>query len=508
MKIEIEYLSNGKLNVLRVGHKEEYQIWNVEAYNRSTFQDVNKLFENINNYFSSLKKYEQDAIWDIYKKTYVAMEEISDSVRLHQHLQGLMKKLFDIVTFDSVKKWTLGYGEVVLPDDLKNDYSPEDTTQRIRNRTYLRDDYYNLAIFSIQLKTMVPMFGEYIRRVNKEVGTKFKESQSLNLLAKTELVASDPFKRLLTYIEASIEGEEVRNSAILSGLGTSELPYWLLSRVIIRKVAVSEVNMGENIISNIYHSVTQQITQLDKTFNGRINSKREPDRGSEEDKTSFIENYKINQELSDGDLVMLSVYADNISNMVNKIDPTVPKNFIASSTQLARAAGEIQISQHQLVLAQWILSKAIPPRGIPLLNKRSLLNAMAATQSILWNWELYELALLMFVEPVKSSGYGANITATRLSRKYVDMFLEVYPYYQKATVRDDNLRQTNVACKAIDTVALPLIQSEWNYWAPNELLEKLNLSSGDNKPYVVSAEIKHNLAELLIKLNNGRQTTI
>lgn len=515
MRIDIEYLSQGRLSVLRLSHKEENMIWNVEAYSRSTFQDVMQLFDNINGYFASLKKEEQDTVWDIYKASLTAMDEINEPTRLHQFLQNQMKTLFEIVTFESVRKWVLGYGKIALPDDLKNDYGPEDTTQLIRQRTYLRDDYYALAVFSIQLKVLVPIFGEYIGRVNKETGTKFKESYTMNLLSKTEIVRLDVFNRLLVYIDASIESEKiknpsvVKNSAILNGLGSSELPMWLLARIIVRRIAVSEVNMGENLISNVYHTVTQQLSQLDKTFNGRVVDKIKPrTAGSDENKTSLAENYKINQEISDGDLVMLSVYADDVENMVKRVDPTVDKDKIQLAIQIARASGEIPISKHQITMAQWVLSKAIPPRGIPLLNKRSLLNAIAATQAILWNWELHELALLMFVMPAGSPGYGANVTATRLSRKYVDMFLEEYPHYQRITAKDDNLRQTNVACKAIDNIALSLIQNEWKYWAPAEICEKLSLPLNDTRPYIVSAEIKHQLAELIVRINSNRHSAI
>jgi hypothetical protein len=505
MQIKVDSTYAQQLRELVVSHAHESSSWNVEMYSRTTLQNANTLFDNLNGYFASLTLEKQETLWKCYQSILESMESISEPTRLHAYIQENVKTIYEILSFEELKRWTLLHGVVNMPVDLKLAHLPTDSelTQRL---TYLRDDYYDLAIFSALLKALLPIFGECFRRVGKEVRSKFKEHYAFSLLSKSAVLKLPAFYRLRDYVEAKTQNEERKNpagyrknSAIFGGLGTAELPDWLLAKALVRRVAVHEETIGDNVVANVYHTIDQQISSLDKTFNGRVNEKKLYSGQTDEDNVSIVENYKVKQEISDGDLCVLSVYTDHPETVANHVDPSCNLYYLELCVSAAIKQTQLVIGEHHLTLAQWVLASAIPPRGIPALNKPTLLKALGVTQALLWHWGFKELALLMLANPTPTEHFSVSVPTSRLSKRAIDTFTELYPHYQLPSSASTGIRVTNVACRAIDLLASSLIQSDWIPGGPSELLVELKLSFGE--VWVVSAEIRQELAELVFKLN-------
>jgi len=512
MRIDIGEGSGNQFVTLNMVHGDQEMLWNVDTYKRSIPADVNSVFNNINGYLESLSDTKQKKIFNIYHDIQTIMDEVSEGFHLHVKVQAKVKELFDQVSFEGLRKWIRFHGRVGAPGDLKVNYEGVDN-ELTRRLTYLRDDYHDLAVFSALMKLAVPIFGEYIRRMGKEVGTKFKEHYAFSLVSKSNIIELPAFLRLRDYVEAKAQNEERKkpgdyrkNSAVFGGLGTEELPDWLLSRAIVRRVAIHEEAVGDNIVANIFHAVDSQINSLDKTFNGRVNEKRLYGSATEEDNISVAENYKVKQEISDGDLSVLSIYTEEMYDMAGRVDPTFDREKIRLCSVALAERPMLKIVQHHLTLTQWTLAKAISPRGIPSLNKPALLKAMSVTQGLLWHWGFIELATLMSAEPSEEASVAAGAATTRLGKKHTERFFEIYPHYQPVSKSAHNLRNVNVACKAIDLIAADLVECDWVSHGPAELIKSLDLKPGDT-PHVVSAEIRHLLGDLLLKVREVRTQT-
>ncbi len=505
MRIDIEHPDRGKLSLLRLSHKNMEQIWNVSTYDRTNFADLQSLFKEINDFFAYLPESSQDIIWSVYANAWDIFETTNDPNRLHQKLQKEVRRLYEVIKFDDLKRWSLLYANIAMPSNLKNDYGPGEVKQRTKDKTYLRDDYYDLAVLTIMLRPMVPIFGQYIKQVGKEVGTNFKEHVALGLLSRSGLLSSPVVQRLRTYVEATVKAEEHRDSAVLGGLGTAELPDWLLSKAIVRRVTLGEINNPNNsIISNVYHTIDQLVNSMDRNFSGRVNPKKPYTGGNEEDNVSVAENYKVKQEISDGDLCMLSVYTQQMYDMVGRVDPTINMDLVDQCASNVARYPRLKISQHHITLCQWTLAVAISPRGIPSLNKPSLLRALAATQALLWHWGFKELAALMFAEEIiyeEVGIYGVGDDSTnKLSMEYVRILTEKYPHYQRQGGRDrkQQPRQVNVACKAIDKLSKEMVANEWRLCGPSKLVEEIGYPG--NAPFIIPSDIRTQLADLIIKI--------
>lgn len=513
MEIAVGNSTTGKLDTLYIRHKGEELEWHVKTYNRSMITDIHRMFANINGYIASLGGELQDRLWQCFCDAKQAMEDINEAHRLKTRVQTIVRDIYDIITFEDLKRWVMVYGRIDIPADLKSDYTGI-SSELTRRLTYPRPDFYDLCVLSILLKPMIPIFGEYIWRMDQEVGTRFKEHHAFSLLSKSPIISLPAFKRLREYVEAKAENEQRKapseyrkNSAILGGLGTEELPDWLLSRMVVRRVAIYEESVNDNIVARIFHAIDQQINSLDKTFRGRVADKPLFNGKSEEDNISVAENYKVKQGISDGDLAVLSIFTDEIYDMAGRVDPTFDKHKVKLCTDAHAEHPKLGVEKHHITITQWVLSSAMPPRGIPFLNKPALLKTMGVTQALLWHWGFTELALLMLAEPSPEFSLAANKPTTRLSKKYTDLFSKLYPHYQQVSrSAASNTRNVNVACRAIDNLSGHIIHSDWKVYGPKELIQEIGLKDLET-PYVVSAEIRQQLGNLVLKIQSVRNGT-
>lgn len=504
----MEFKTDGQQHVrlvyIDILHRDESLNFSMKSFNRTTFTDTLKMFDNTNKYLSSLEPKVQDEIFNIFKEVKETFLEIHDSSRVHIQLTRLIAKLFKIITFDKVKDYFNKYATVRIPPDLKDSFTGEDN-ELTRQLTYLRKDYYDLVILSGMLKFAAPIFGEYLEIVDKEVGSKFKEYKVYTLLSKSNIIYLESFKRLQVYVDASIEKEKRKNqsslrtgSSIFAGLGTQELPGWLISKSIIRKLMLHEELSENSAIASIYHSIEQHINSLDKSFGGTVRDKKAPFKDNEGDKTSLAENYKIKQTISDGDLSLLSAYMDELDSIILKVEPNINRELLAICNKNLGENSFIDINTHQMTLSQWVLSSAISPRGIPALNKSSLLKALAGTQAVLWQWGFKELAILMTSVPHQGEdGFGGSVA--RIDNKTVQLLNELYPYHQIKS-KNLNSRNTNPALKAINKMSAAIIANDWYSYSPKEMEEDVGINP-KNKVIYASPDVSLQLANLIIKIN-------
>lgn len=504
MHFKVDGAQHNRIYYIDVVQGEVSINFSMKNYARTTFFNSSTFFDNINAYLQSLPPDVRAKLFSKYVAIKEAYDEINDPARLHMVVQKLVTEIYSIVTFDNLKSWYLKHGRVTIPPDLKDSFEGEDNdlTEKL---TYVKSDYYDLTILSSLLKFMAPVFGEYLDSMSDEVGVRFKEHRAFSLLVKSQIFGLEAFKRLNVYIDASLEKEKRKpsdfksSSAVFGGLGSSELPDWLLSKAVVRRLAIHEEKSENSIIANIYHSIDQQIKSLDKTFGGSIKDKQNYDTGKgEEDKASVVENYKVKQTISDGDLSVLSIYTNQLHDMIKIVDPLIPTELVVKCDDNLSRRNYFNISEHQITLAQWVLHKSISPRGIPSLKKTAILKAIAGAQSVLWGWGFKELALLMTCEPYVGGGMTGS-PSSRLGKKYIDVFEDLYPHRQVLS-KNVNVRNSNPAMIAIEKLAGNLSQSDWISYSPGELEEEMGLDP-KNKVHIVSAEIKHQLADLIIRLN-------
>ena len=501
MKISVENLELDKMTMVKIEHGRVSSLWNTSTYERTSFNKLGNFFDDINRYWASLPMPQQARIFDVYERMLFVLNNVNTLMHLQLQMRDLVKELYSFHDLEELKRSILFYGDVKIPATMKSDYGPKD----IKPRTYLRDDYMELVLFTIALRPMVPVFGEYIEHIKKEVGSNHKEHNAMGILSTSNIYNCPAMERLRTYVCSSVEYEDVSISAVLEGLGSDELPEWLLNRSIIRKVLVGEVNVPDDkstIISNIYNFIISNNRSMDRNFKGKVTDKRQPRDGSDEDNISLVETYKVKQEVSDGTVVLASVYSEAFLQMAQKIDPTVPKGLLNKFVRAAVANEELNILKHHITLSQWVTHKALAPRSIPSLNKPALLRTIGVTQTLLWHWGFKELALLMTATPVpdeEGDVFGTLDTRTRIPKDLLDQLVERYPYYRRTNSKMQNERQSNVGARAVDSLAKEIFQYDWVVNAPQEFLAEVYPNG--TTTMLAPSDLKSQLAKLILNIH-------
>lgn len=497
-------------NVVMVSHGDRKITWDLRLYYRNAVLPLDRVFEHINGYWATLPNERQDAIFDCYQEARNALNEIVDQNMMHHRLTQIVKRLYTQMPFDELRHWTSTYGRIKVPPSIKDDYSQLEISERNQNsmdyqsRTYLRGDYLDLVNLSIALRPMIPIWSEYARSDQPSVGGTFREYHAMSLLNTSHILNVDPVHRLREYIETSTPDLKTLLSAALGGLGSSELPDWVMSLAIMRKLVVIELSSYEdssNIISVIYHHVRNTIKTVDRRFASRIRDKSKPSGNDDDESKSILETYKIKQEISDGDLMVLSIYTEDTLRLAQRICPEVDASKVKACGDNIRRCMSHHPTHGQLVILRWVMSQIIPPRSIDNINKTSIFTAIAASQAVLWEWGFPDLALLMTSTETRDKNgllIGGIESRSRIPKEYVEQFVDLYPHYQEKGSKDRD-RQTNVACKAIDAITKDFIKCDWHVFAPASLAA-LGSTIDDMGLMNAPTDIKSQLSVLVLKL--------
>lgn len=500
---------------LNVEHNGGVINWSLGFYSRPRDIEVPRVFEHVNGFLASLSQERQANIFFAYERLKSSIDDVVDPAQVHVHLTKATKKLYELFTFEELTEWVRRNGNIRIPPSITERYDELDISKRnesFEDRTYLRSEYFDLVVLAIYMRFMIPVWSEYAIRLQQyRSNTSFREYQVMSVLKTSSAVSVPPMNRLRQYIEMSNEAEiKTQMSAALGSLGSSELPDWLLSLAVVRKLVLVEVSTGDdanNIIRVMYRHVKNTLKSMDRKFSGRVTNKTNYERGDDDPK-SVLDGYKIKQQISVGDLMTMSVYTRNPVEMAIKYDPSIDKRMVIDCYDHTKKLINHQPTHGQIVLLSWVLSRIMPPTSVYNINRQSLMACQAMTQAVLWHWGFYDLAILLTASEVRDmNGHtlGGVESRTRILKEYVEKLMVLYPHYQENGVRERD-RQVNMVCKTIDSITPDFVKCDWSTTAP-KALQKLGTSVDDRGIVVAPNDIKTQLCELVLKLNNLNQQT-
>ncbi len=503
MEIQITSLETNidSLGDIIMRHQGEEIIWSGSSYERARFNNVNGLFSQINDYWAKLTENRQQNIFDVYKRIKHVLDTVTDFNRSHQRLQVLVKDLYELHNLQEIIKMVMLDSRIVIPPSVKECLGPKDS----KDLTYLKIDYQELMAMAVYFRPMVPVWSEYIRNYKEHTGNIYKESLAFALLSLSQAANIGPLERLSWYIDKNIDGEKTSIAAILGGLGSADLPGWLLALAVVRRLAVGEITAPDgsvNIISNIYNFLVNSLDGLDRRFGGRVAEKHNPNNQMGDDNMSAPENYKIKQEFSLADIDGAAVSIDNLDKLIHmakSVDITIPEELVIKCVTGVQG---IANAAFQNAIAGWCCKNTTSPRIIGHLLYDERCNVYGVAQAILWHWGFFELAAMQTALPImgeRAAFYGGQSMA-RLTRDIQDKLLEMYPHYQLTSDNKGSRgRQDNVAVPAIEAITPSAVANRWNFKGPAELGEITGLTGS---AFVCPPDFKNMIARFLIRLNN------
>lgn len=488
-----------------ISHGEESLTWDVSMFDKSNFAGSFDMYHYNNLYFKKKSAEEQTQIFDIFKRIRIAFNEINEWKRLSKTLQPLIHDLFEHHDVEQVRQWILFNTDIQFPLDLKSVYIPSNDKTGSREQTYIISDYQKLIALTFCLRLMIPIWGEFISQTRRDTGTNFKEYYAFLLLSNTSLFNSEAMQKLTTYVKYSMPNER-SNATVLGGISSEDYPWWILSLVAIRCICTKDISghIPEfSLIPYIYNHVKERVKRSDTNFDGLVKEKRISESGSDsEGRTSGLEEYKIRQENSPGDVVLVNHAMQDILAATLKLYPDMDLGLFENSIETAKILQTRRIESPQITLVKWIFKPFISTRGIDMLSKPLMVGALGATQAILWHRQHHILSALSTAIVGDTDESVSSIESrARVPKHIVEEIQKYYPYTQRTPIRQKDAKPVNLCLQAIDKLCDEFSSYNWVVTMDRGFLQYVT-GSESNRALMIPHDIRVRVAQLILDLVN------
>lgn len=484
-------------------HNGEEIHWHVSTLNKTVFE-TEEVCRQINAYWAKLPGYKQQVIFDIYTQIKDVIVSVYDTTQLITSLVPLVTKLYEEHDLEEMSRWISFHSDIILPTDMVDNYVKSDDDVRTREKTYIKEDYKGLILLSLALRPMIPIWGEFIYVTRNDTGTGFKEFYAVKLINKTHLIESEPMVKLRTYVSHNIKTDKPMFSNILNSVGSEDFPMWLLSHVLVRKLCISDLSCTNNeatLISSIFNFISQKITgNPPSTLADMVNSK-DFTRGNanDENNISRLEAYKIKQMIAPGDIEIIEFVLNDPYKVAKSINPNIDLNLVKEFVNASRALDHHEISACQVVLAQYVLKKAIPSRGLMHVSKMKAINAIAIAQALIWH-KYKPIAAMMSAIVTTDSELQTNgiDSKVRIPPEMMKELERVFPY-TKVSISKKKGKVENSVLRAIDELSSLLSARDWTITLPDHMVEQI---TGQNnlRRYSCPHDIKILLGQFILDI--------
>ena len=493
-----------------IEHNGKELLWNTSAFDKTSFSGEYDVFEQINAYWERLDQREQDELFAVFTEIRATFNEVFDTNQLTYRLIDLIELLYKYHDLNRIRHWMDFHSDIYVPEVVPATFDQHDSPYD-RKRTYIREEYRWLIALALALRPMIPVWGEFIHRTQKEAGSQFKEWQASKLLRKSGIMETEAMLRLMEFVELSVPTDKPKDAAVYGGIGETDFPKWVLGLVLVRRLSIGDIrgiDPRATMIAFIHKYINSKVKGHDSNFIGVVKDKKPVDDWQEgENNISKIEGYKIKEQTAAGDIVTLSWYTGNVLRMIRDVEPNITTSLIKPAMAAVKELKHVQIQKCQVTIAKWVMKPSIQPRGVDLLKKDAVIRVMGAALAILWYRGHYELAAMMsgVASPHEIDLLGGSESRMRLTKEPTDKLNELFPFVKRTSGRGKTTRQPNAGVVAIESLTDQFSEHDWRLTLPSEWVEQI---TGDprNRRYQVPGDIKHKLAALVIS-TASRTTT-
>lgn len=453
---------------LIVSHNEENLIFDISSFDKKRFEKFD-VFEHINDYWAKLLAHEQEYIFGLYKKINEVFVNNWENNNISLGLYPLVAELVDYHDFDRIRTWISIHPNVNTPHGVfKEAYVINEERTTTREQTYLLHEFYDIRVLSLILRSVVPVWGEFLARTKKESGTAHKEYFAYNLLCRSKLMYSDPMLKLGTYIENSLGQDKAKHTAIINGISSEEFPIWLTGLVLVRRLCTGDIRGLEpkaHLVALLHKYVSHKVNGPENNYASIVNPKPFMKEGdTDSNNLSKLEQYKIKQELSAGDIVAMEFIFSDIETLARRLAPTMDMTLLHNALKTTAKLNEVFICMQQIVITQWVLKPVMPAKCLLYVSKGTVVKAIALAQAVLIHREHHFLAAVVSsieVSDKESFSVSSSESRARIPKEITDELNIYYPFYKRSASKQKMLKPTNQAIVSIDRVTDMIALNVW-----------------------------------------------
>lgn len=469
--------------IMTVQHGDQSHTWNINTFGvKPNFQkdDMYKhMFAHTNRYWATLPEHDQQAIFNVFVEMRNCVDTHPSTPVLTEQLQALLKRLYDLHKFEHMETWVTLSKDIHLPgpDFLETEFVENEDKNHTRNKTYTVSDYVKLVTLILQLRLMVPIWGEYVEITQSTFSTLFKEFFSLQLLNDTSVMASEPMQKLFRYVEERVP-EEGNKTAIHSFVSSLEYPTWITAYLVVRRLCLAdirgEVDKTAVLVRHISRHVHERVKRTDNSFGGVIKPKTDSNlKGSEENQISLVEGFKIKQSITEGNIGTMRFYVSDAWKVARQLKADITEKEFGDAMKTWKTIKDYDFKAPQILLLQWMIDIVIPARGVDFLDNHTIARLLCVCQAVLWaegHYFLAALATSMEHNVTGAAVFSETSTKGRLTKDVTDDIHATFPYQK--TSRSGKIQMEPI--KSIDIMTEEFGSFAWNMTLSDKLIAEIN----------------------------------
>ena len=517
MKIEACVSVIGNNPVVTIEHMGKILTFSISSssYRRDKFTAGFDVFSQINAFWNDQSPVVQDKIFNIYSRIFDAFDSIHTPTSLQEHLRQLVKELLSYHDLEYVLDWiAFRAHDIKTPYSIPDEFVADISSNKSMGKTYIVRDYKRLVAFSLVLRCMIPIWGEYIYSIKKTAGSNIKEMIAFQLVDHVFTPDVPVIKKLMEYIENNLNiDNSTRLVGIFKGISSADYTRWLLSLVSIHCLSVGDIrgtNPDVHLLTYIYNYITHRLVSKDDIGDSRVKPK-DLDRETIDDnqsKASALERYKVKANIAICDIIESEFILSQSWRVASYLAPGIEEEQVTSAlSRIKEHEGRATIPQ--VTLLKWVLSPIVSPRIIMYLPEVLIKELMAVTEAVLWKRGHPYLSILASCYPATSERemvVSPVDSKKRIPPHLIDRLNELYPYQRnnigRTTTGKDASRDTNLAMESIDIITNNFMSYAWRAIAPIEHIEMFLGSKSRSFP--IKPDIKTDLANLVIDIQERK----
>lgn len=455
--------------------------WSGAVWSRVGGVLSDNIFVTINKYWASLPHEQLMKFETCYRSIYECFEENHDAHILSDEMKPLVENLLGLFNWQQFRLWCVLHGDMILTNGIKDVLDDKDK----EGLTYYTEDYTDLMVFSILLKSIMPIWGRYHEELDETIGKYYIHINAMKLIKVGNIINLPPMRKLESYIECFTEIKIKRTGfSILSGIGSEEIPDFLQSLALIKKIIIYDSrDPTGSIVKNMYHLLTERCKEIATV---RPNQKSDVD--TEGGDLGIADRYKIVQRIPPAVATIMEYDGRNIPKLVKNIDPTVPDALIQK--YMTEVNSTLDFSPFHLPLLALVCGSAIKGRTLKIVPYETVLNAIKAAAAVLEHWGYLEIAELLISQPIKKDiytlGNSGNVRSyTQLHPALLHELNGLYPHMSNGK---------NPGVTLIDNTIREILKFDWRVRSENfddmrNSIARLLLKQLGNSSTIVQQEI-------------------
>jgi ribosomal protein L31E len=493
---------------VQLTHDGESINFSASCFGRTNFDQGYGVFDHLNKYWESFSKEEQAHIFSIYRDMMMLFGAVISRTELTIELNKKVVELVDFHDFERAYQWVLFESDIAVPSNFDTEYVHSVDRQGSREQTYIRSDYTKLITLALVLRTLVPIWGEFIARTRQESGTTFKEYYAFQLLNRAKILQSEPYQKLIVYIDRTVGDDRSNPSTIIEGISSEDFPRWMMALVVIRRLSTGDIrgiDARANMVTYIHKYVTAKMKGSDIAADNMVKEKLYDDGGGDiESKLSSLERYKIKHDISQGEITELEYIISDYRRIAYLLSSNMTEELLNRCIESAKILETHDIIEPQITVLRWVFKKVISPRGLMYLDKSHIVRAMGVLQAVLWARGHKYLSLLTTSHILKHDDYiyiGNTDSRQRITKDMQAELDRLYPYFKTVGGKKTGLKPLNLATRSIEMVADNFSMFTWSMTADEEMIKDA-FGNCNSRRIQVPSDIKIRLARLVIEIGN------